>query len=143
MITLSQDFLPNPCSSKPTWPQDRDVSDRTTSKDFPSTSNTDLNTTESLAIFVSSFAAGIVSRTPLIYSVGKRARKRGAGCVRSGRGDMHRCQTYFGGKIVRFCPRFKNCVTGSISDSFRVLPQIRNSSLRKQSSFFASGPSGV
>lgn len=57
MNTLLEYFLPNPNSSIPTWPQDRYESDRTTSKDFPSTSNTDLITTEPLAMFASSFAA--------------------------------------------------------------------------------------
>ena len=58
MNTLLEYFLPNTNSSIPTWPQDRYESDRTTSKDFPSTSNTDLITAEPLAMFASSFAAG-------------------------------------------------------------------------------------
>lgn len=56
-------FLPNPQSSIPTWPQHRDVCERITSKEFPSTSNTDRFNAEQAAMFVSENQERLVSST--------------------------------------------------------------------------------
>ena len=46
-------FSPSPDSSIPTCPHEIDVPDKITSKDLPSTSNTDRNKTQPSAMFIS------------------------------------------------------------------------------------------